>query len=582
MSIALPSRARRTSSPEAPSHRRAPRVLAALAVAALAIAGATLGLSAPASAAMISGAITDVSITPTSPAEGGQVTTNIDWKVPDGTQEGDTFTLTLSSYLKNLPLGFALRDPATGAIVANATLSSTSPAVITFTMTAYASQHFETHGTAFVTSNFNAQAVPAGVPTTFTSTTGDGQTFSTVVTPTGGTPAGTASPTKYGSFARADQGRTDPTDFLIFHVTTPEGPFDSATIRDAVPAGQTWTYDCSTIQFQNGTLNAQGQFVSATAATPTAQSCTTTSLTASFGAQVAGHVYRVRIAASLAAATGDTTPAQTFRNTANVSWVTAGTPHAQSVQSATTQATGGGTGVGTNPVAAVAITKGDSLGNAADTEATAATLPADGEATLEYVVTNTGTDALTNVQVADQVLANGTVTGLTCDFTALGGPASGTSFSGHFPVGATFDCTASLSGVAAAAGDHHDIGTVTATGVTSASNVTASNDYWAVVTAQPAGGAPTGPGNGTTGPGAPGTPGGTGTGGNGGGTTGAGGAPAGGPVAPAATDVTPVNTASSLAYTGTDVVGPLGVAGSLLGLGLVLSVVAGVRRRRRA
>ena len=574
------TRARKTEPSDTSPRQRLRVAGAALAAAALAVGAMTLGLAAPAHAATVTGAITNVAITPTSPAEGSQITTNIDWKVPDGTQVGDTFTLTLSSYLKNLPLGFALRDPATGAIVANATLSSTSPAVITFTMTAYASEHYRTSGTAFVTSNFDSSRVPAGTPTTFTSTTSDGQAFSTVVTPTGGTPAGSESAQKYGSFARPDQGRTDPTDFLIFHVTTPEGPLDQATITDAVPVGQTWTYDCSTIQFQNGTLNASGAFTSATAAVPTSQSCTTSSFSASFGPQVAGHVFRVRIAASLAAATGTTTPAQTFRNRATVAWVTAGTPHSQSVQSATTQATGGGAGAGTNPVAGVSITKGDSNGNAADTAATAATLPANGTATLEYVVTNSGTDPLTNLQVTDQLLANGTVTGLTCDFSALGGPSSGTAFSGHFAVGATFDCTAQLTGVTTTGGDHHDVGTVTATGVNSGSAVTASNDYFAVVTSQPAGGGTNA--GGTTPP----------AGGTGGGTTG--GTPVGnghrqrrgrprrsGSVAPAATGSTPV-TSTALAYTGTDVVGPLGVAGGLFGLGIALTVLAGIRRRRIA
>lgn len=528
----------------------------------------TLGLSAPASAATITGAIDNVSITPTAPKEGGQLTTSIDWKVPNGTQAGDTFSLTLSTYLRNLPLGFALRDPANNEIVANATLSSTSPAVITFTMTAYASTHLQTHGTAFVTSNFDGIRVPAGTQTPFTSTTPEGQSFTTVITPTGGPTINPAIPSKYGSYARADQGRLNPNDFLIYHVASPVGPFESATVSDPVPVGQSWAYDCDTLQLQDVTLDANGLQKSATPIVGGTFTCDPTNVTAAFPAQVAGHQSVLRILVSLPAATGVATPPQTFLNRAVVGWTANGVTQSQAVNSSDTQASAGGTGVGTAPVPAVTIVKGDSDGNAADTDATAATLPANGRASLVYTVTNTGSEALRGIQVTDQVVANGTVTGLSCDFSRLGGPSTGTTFAGPFAVGASFPCTAALSGVSSSGADHHDVGTITAVGATSGVPVTASNDYFAKLTAQPAGGTPTGPGAGT--PPTSGTPPVT--------------TPVGSPIAPAATPATPlaISAGTSLAYTGTDVASPLALAGLLFALGAAFTTVAAARRRRSA
>lgn len=574
MFLATLTRAQKSASTDPSPRSRLRQVGAALAAAALVVGAMTLGLAAPAHAATVTGAITNVAVTPTTPKQGGQLTTDIDWKVPDGTQSGDTFQLTLSSALTNLPSDFALRDPATNAVVANAVLSQTDPAVITFTLTDYASTHYATHGTAYVTSTFSATAAPSGVPTPITSTTGDGSSFTTVITSTG-VVGNRAAPVKYGTFASSDQGRTQPADFLVYRIDSPVGPFDTVSVSDAVPIGQRWLYDCSTFRTFFETIGANNAVTSAVPATPTSSSCTTGDVSAAFGAADATHMYVIRVAVSLPTATGSTGAPQTFLNHANVSTTTVGVTTSQVAYASNIQSSDGGAGAGSNPVAGVSIAKGDSKGNAADTAATAATLPANGTATLEYVVTNSGTDPLTNVQVTDQLLANGTVTGLTCDFSALGGPSSGTAFSGHFAVGSTFDCTAQLSGVTTAGGDHHDVGTVTATGVNSGSAVTASNDYFAVVTSQPAGagtnaGGTTPPAGGTGG----GTPG-TGTG------DGTGATPGSGSVAPAATGSTPV-TSTTLAYTGTDVVGPLGVAGGLFGLGIALTVLAGIRRRRIA
>lgn len=511
--------------------RRAP-LLAALAVAALGVAAVTIGLPTAANAAPITGAITDVTVTPTNPQQGGQLTTNIAWQVPNNTRAGDTFTLTLSDYLTDLPAGFALRDPQDQTkIVANAVLSGTRPDVITFTMTAYAESHLNTRGTAFVQSSFDATRVPSGTPTDITSTTNDGRTFTTAITPTGIVGDHTI-PIKYGVFS-ADEGRTNRTDFLTYRVDTPVGPSTGTTISDVVPAGQNWAFDCSTVSYVDQTLDANNQVTFTAAITPTAQTCdATTGITATLPAIQASHIVELKYSVTLAAPTGVTSAARTFLNRAVVATTAPdGTVTTDNADASNVQSTGGGAGLGSIPVAAVSIVKGDSAGNAADTAAAAVTLPASGSTKLVYTVTNTGTDALEGVTVSDRVLANGTVSGLSCDFSAFGGAATGTTFSGRVPAGASFPCASTLSGVSATGGDHHDIGTVTAIGVASGTNVTSSNAYFAKVAA-----------------------------------------PA---VVPAAAGTAP----TELAFTGSNETGPLTLAGILLGLGALFTVL-NVRRRR--
>ncbi len=102
----------------------------------LATSGVVLAIAvfAPAvGAAQIAGAITNVVITPPSQAGAG-LKISEDWCVPDGTKAGDTFSQTLPTQLGGFPASFDLTDAA-GDVIANATISTTTPAVVTFTMT---------------------------------------------------------------------------------------------------------------------------------------------------------------------------------------------------------------------------------------------------------------------------------------------------------------------------------------------------------------------------------------------------------------------------------------------------------------
>jgi hypothetical protein len=435
--------------------------------------------------------------------------------------------------------------------VAEATVQRTEPFVVTFTMTAYAEDHLNTKGSAFVRSDFESSTTPSGEPTPFTSTTNDGATFTTVVTPTG-TLRGSDVVTKFGTYTGADQGRLTAEDFLVWSVNTPMGPFDSATVSDSVPAGQTWAFDCDTAAFTEIRTKADGTLAAPVVVTPLTFDCTSAGYTATWGPEADTAQYRTSVAVSLPAPTGTATAPQTFTNVATGSTVRAGVAEDSRVSASKTQASAGGQGSGDVPASAVSITKDDDAGHAADTAETAVLLGADGTASLAYQVTNSGADALADVTVSDAVVANGTVTDLSCDFSPLGGPASGVTWAGPFAVGASFDCTAALGGVQAGSVDHHDVGTVTARGIESGQAVTASNAWFARVPA--AASTPTTP---TASPSTPAA------------------APAAGPTTPVAS--TPRGTTTGLAFTGAELAGPVGLAALLTLLGAAL--VIGTRRR---
>ena len=109
-------------------NRMAPRWLAAFTVICMTL----VGLAAPASAAEINGAVTDVQVTTTNATVFADVTFEVDWTVPNGSSGGDFFTLELPAAL-DAPdsLTFDLADPA-GAVIAVATVSN---GLITFTLT---------------------------------------------------------------------------------------------------------------------------------------------------------------------------------------------------------------------------------------------------------------------------------------------------------------------------------------------------------------------------------------------------------------------------------------------------------------
>ncbi|HEX2577860.1 MAG TPA: sigma-70 family RNA polymerase sigma factor [Aquihabitans sp.] len=83
--------------------------------------------------------------------------------------------------------------------------------------------------------------------------------------------------------------------------------------------------------------------------------------------------------------------------------------------------------------------------------------------TIRIAIANTGTEPLVDLVVSDRTTAgSGTMTDLSCDFSPVGGPPSGTTWAGPLEAGEHVYCTGSLT---LALGDRHtNTATVTATG----------------------------------------------------------------------------------------------------------------------
>ncbi|UQX87597.1 Ig-like domain-containing protein [Jatrophihabitans telluris] len=419
-----------------------------------------------AEAASIAGAITKVTTSPQSVPVGGQVTSNIDWRVPDGAHAGDTFTLTLDRRLTSLPPSFDIKDPA-GNVIAKATITDTVPAVITFTLTDYAARHTNTSGTAFVMSTLSA----APGDQTLVNTGGDGNTWKSQVTVTS-TSAPRTHAQKYGVWTGRDQGRTNNNGFLKWTLETRTGPFDSAVLADTAQSPQ--TIDCGSVLVQKGdTTGANGGFNHAVAFNG-AVTCSKGAISVALGAAAAGELYRVTFSVSLPAPTGVGTPPRTFSNTAAETVKTVNGTKSYQPSASVTQSSAGGQGGGTTPTPGISITKDDSAGHAADTEADATSLPS-GTTGLVYTITNKGAEALKSVVVGDTVVSNGTVTSLICSFPD---GSKGIRWAGPFEVGAHFTCTATLSGVQSGT-VHQDVATVEGQGSVSGTKVTDKNPYFA-------------------------------------------------------------------------------------------------------
>ncbi|PZE27318.1 Ig-like domain-containing protein [Curtobacterium sp. MCBD17_028] len=351
----------------------------------LAVAGALVLAAGPAAhATEVSGAITNVTVSPTTPVLGSQLRTSIDWCAPADAHAGDTFGLTLSDHLGHLPTGFDLDDPATGVPVATATIAQSTPWIVSFTFTDYVDTHRDTCGTAYVQSDFNGTTTPGGVTTPITSTTSDGRQFTTPITPTGPAWGDPAAASKYGTWARPDQGRTNPTDAVVWHIDTPNGPFASATTTDAVPAGQTWQFDCGTVRLSEGSyVDGVYTHIADLARSDFPVTCSTSSVTVSWPTLAVADQYRVEVATSEQTANGDG-PARTEQNVATVTTrATDGTTATTDAGAQMIQASAGGMGQGVAvAVAPIATpTPSPSGGTASVSPAGASAVPAAAAAT---------------------------------------------------------------------------------------------------------------------------------------------------------------------------------------------------------
>ena len=96
---------------------------------------------------------------------------------------------------------------------------------------------------------------------------------------------------------------------------------------------------------------------------------------------------------------------------------------------------------------------------------------------MSFTITNTGTESLTDIVVKDSTTAGvGVIKDLSCDFSPLGGPKTGTTWAGPFAPGKSFTCTGVLP--ALQPGDTHtDTATVDAVGQITKTKVTSTSKW---------------------------------------------------------------------------------------------------------
>lgn len=420
-------------------------------------------------------AVTNVAITvnPTEVTAGWYeaVTTTVNLCTPNEAQAGDTFTLGLPAALGDWPAGLEIRT-ASGVLAYRVAISG-SPAVATFTLTPEgAAQNNLCLAASFSGTSGNRAA--GSYPLTYVVNGTQRITAGTLVVK----PATIIPPRvsgKNGWFNVAnDECRTNAANCLTWRFQTKINPGSRVSIDD--PAGNNWRWACTTmgdfsnlrvIRYVNGTRQIRNGWQDPTVkALITSYACTPTGLrmevdTSSLAANESLEVFLTASATQPSVQGG-----VTYRNTATMSVGGQAQQFSPTVTSVWTAGITNGD--------FIQITKADQAGNAADTQADAATLPT-GQTRMVLTVRNTGTTSLRDITVGDALVSGrGTMADLSCDFTPAGGPARGTTWAGPLASGASFTCTGNLTGVI---GLHQDRATVSARGNKS---VSASNDYWAV------------------------------------------------------------------------------------------------------
>ena len=230
---------------------------------------------------------------------------------------------------------------------------------------------------------------------------------------------------------------------------------ETVVITDAVGPGH--TLDCNSLEVKVGTtVDAWGHPVFSGNFPFTVDSCNEATAQVTIRASAVGQMFQLK---------GNSIPTVVQPDYADSGTVTQrGTTDI--VRATARTSNGGGEVIGDLRKPKIDIEKWstDQGPNAGDHDQQAKHLNAHQPERISFTITNTGNERLRDIVVHDDTTAGiGTVRNLSCDFSPLGGPSSGTKWAGLFRPGEHFTCTGVLPALGTRA-THTDIASVSATG----------------------------------------------------------------------------------------------------------------------
>ncbi len=405
--------------------------------------------------------ITGISVAPIIVSPSDIVTVTFDAIMRDGGCEGDFIDLVLPAQLAGLTGTFPITAPD-GSVIANMVVTN-GRALITF------NDYLESNTNVSFQGNLKARVRVSVEPDTrydLEWQAGD-KVFVTPVTTVPCPGCGPAN-VRTRKFAEYEAGPPPFVRFAISSLATLTAT-EVLVFTDTVDAGH--EIDCGAISVRMGTsLDAWGSIqFSQNWTNYTVVSCTTTTMTVRVQATAVGQYFRVL---------GESIPTvlqSAYSDSATVTQAGVTTR----VRASARLTDGGGQVDGTRRVPRVTIEKWSTEDgpNAGDFDDDFKQLKPNEAEKITFTVTNRGNEILNNIVVTDRTTAGtGTVRGLTCDFSALGGPASGTTWAGPFDIDDSFTCKGRLPALGKNA-KHTDRAKVVAVGRATTNTVTDTDDW---------------------------------------------------------------------------------------------------------
>jgi hypothetical protein len=443
--------------------------VAALSVSAVLAADAAIGAEA-------SSPISAVGVDAESVDAYALMTVALTWAFPDDAAPGDTVTVEFPEELLVAVPSFPVRS-ADGAVIAHADAESDR---VTITLTDQAAGRVNRGGVLEVGARWKLLQIPESGVKELTFIAG-GETFvDTVVLPPR-VPRDRFLPLHWVRWTDAsDQGTRVPEGATQFG-------FEAPAVRIDGPVEWTMTFptdghriDCATVELQRGTHINEWSVLADAAPAPELVDANTCQQAQDAGESTftlrtvpveVGTIMQLRYQSDVLPEHGATLLS------AGTVTVDAGTRTFS--RTATAPFTAGDGNAAADGLQVKNVLVNDAEGDSS--VAPGATVPADTDAATQITVTNVGADPLTDVSVYSVTHEGVSVQSIDCDFSAYGGPATGTT-AATLPSGAAVTCTGSVP--AMSSGDQHGHTVfATGTGATSTKDVLAGAPLFAVAAA---------------------------------------------------------------------------------------------------